>query len=210
MRLVTIGILVITISATLSACGASGRRISNDVITANIDGLQLDESASPTVLYVRPGAPPLSTYGRFMIDPVQVNYADRRIAKLKQSDIDRLQVYFRDAVIKEIQDGGYEVVSSPKANTMQISLTILSVKTPSALANVSVLLAPVALSVGDVTVEAVFSDAVSGRTDAVAVSRSVGSRVLKASPWSTWADVKSAFDQWAKGIRKAIERSDSR
>lgn len=67
-----------------------------------------------------------------------------------------------------------------------------------------------AVSVGEVTVEGVFREALTNRIDAVAVNRSRGSRVLNATPWSTWADVKGTFDNWAKGLRKAINEVHGR
>jgi hypothetical protein len=63
------------------------------------------------------------------------------------------------------------------------------------------------LSVGEVTIEGVFLDALANRIDAVAVDRSAGSRVLNKSPWSTWADVEATFDIWAKGIREAVDEA---
>ena len=64
-----------------------------------------------------------------------------------------------------------------------------------------------AVSVGKVTVEGVFREAMSNRIDAVAVSRSEGSHVFKNKPWSTWADVRASFDNWAEGIRKAVDKA---
>ena len=68
-------------------------------------------------------------------------------------------------------------------------------------------LAPLALSVGEVTIEGVFIDAPTNRIEAVAVDRSAGSRLLNKSPWSTWADVDATFDIWAKGIRESIDEA---
>jgi hypothetical protein len=64
-----------------------------------------------------------------------------------------------------------------------------------------------AVSVGKVTVEGVFREAMSNRIDAVVVSKTAGSRVFKNKPWSTWADVQASFDIWAEGIRKAVDKA---
>lgn len=61
------------------------------------------------------------------------------------------------------------------------------------------------IATGEVTVECEFRDAMSHRLDAVANERSKGSRWLNETPWSTWSDVTNSFDQWARGIRKAID-----
>ncbi|MEO1235246.1 MAG: hypothetical protein AAFX76_00510 [Planctomycetota bacterium] len=42
------------------------------------------------------------------------------------------------------------------------------------------------------------------------IDRSTGSRLFKDKPWSTWADVESAFDQWAVGIREAVDEAHGR
>ena len=93
---------------------------------------------------------------------------------------------------------------------MRISLKITGLKAPSALPNVTLVLFPVAISVGDVTVEAAFREALSNRIDAVVVDRSAGSRFLNSAPWSSWADVEKTFDIWANGVREAIDKAHGR
>jgi len=101
---------------------------------------------------------------------------------------------------------------------MRISATISNLKAQSGIANLgasavgAVVGVPsiFAVSVGGVTVEAVFRDALTNRIDAVVVDRSQGSRMLKANRWSTWADAKGSFDQWAKGVRESIDKAHGR
>jgi hypothetical protein len=66
------------------------------------------------------------------------------------------------------------------------------------------------ISVGQVTIEGVFREALTNRIDAVVVERSGGSHVLNTSPWSTRADVEKTFDNWAEGIRAAIDKAHGR
>ena len=65
----------------------------------------------------------------------------------------------------------------------------------------------VSASIGKVTVEASFRESITDRFDAVVVNSAQGSYVFNAKPWSTWADIEGSFDQWAEGIRKAIDRA---
>ncbi len=172
--------------------------------------MKLDPSEAPSVVYKRPGAPSLAAYHRFIIDPVLINYNDPKMQEIKPEDIGRMSQYFHDVMIKELRDGGYEVGTRAQANTLRVTMILSGLKAPTAAANVSVLAAPFAVSVDEVTVEAVFREATTNRTDAVVVTRSQGSRILNPTPWSTWADVQKSFDQWAKGLRKAVDKAHGR
>ncbi len=108
---------------------------------------------------------------------------------------------------KELEQGGYTVTTKAGEKTMRISFVVSGVSIPNASANVVGVLLPIAIKVGGVTVEAAFRESVSNRIDAVAVARSEGSKVFNSSPWSTWADIESALDQWAKGIRQAVDKA---
>ena len=206
VRLSTLAIL----SVILVACGPSGQTVSRSAITADLTGLQQDRSAAPTRVYIRPKAPGLGAYSRFIIEPVRIDYRDPKIKELDPKDVQRMQSYFQNAMIAELRKGGYTVGTRTEPGTMLVSLSVAGLKAPSAAANVSVLLAPIALSVGEVTVEGVFREATSNRIDAVVLERSKGSRVFNAKPWSTWADVESAFDGWAEGFRKAVDKAHGR
>lgn len=162
------------------------------------------------MVYKRPGAPTLADYNRFIIDPVTIDYSDPEMKELDPEQLGKMQKYFRDAMIKELREGGYKVGTRPEANTLRISLNISGLKAPSAIPNVVAALAPIAVSVGEVTVKGVFREAMTHRIDAVVVDRSQGSRVLNAAPWSTWSDVEMAFDNWAKGVQKSIDKAHGR
>ncbi len=203
-------LLILIVLIAFNACGPTSKRVSRNSLTADTSELELDRSQLPTRVYKRPGAPTLAAYNRFIIDLVQVNYRDPKMRELSSEDIERMQRYFRKAMIKELRDGGYKVGTRSEAKTLKISLKISGLKAPTALPNISTALAPIAVSVGEVTVEAVFREALTNRIDAVAVATSQGSRVLNPTPWSTWADVEKAFDQWAEGIRQAVDKAHGR
>lgn len=195
---------------TVSGCGSTSKNVEDHQMVTDISGLVSEQGEGKTILYVRPGVPTLANYNSFIIDPIQVDYADPDLKKLDQNDLATVQRYFRERVVSELKDGGYKIVTQPRAGTMRISFTLSGIKVPNATANLVGILAPIALSVGEVTVEAAFRESVSNRVDAVAVSRGQGSRVLNGKPWSTWADVESVFDNWAKGIRKAVDEGHGR
>ncbi len=208
----------LTVLIMVSACAPTSQYVKDYDIAADITGLELDASQDPVLIYVRPDAPSLGAYSRFIIDPVQVNYSAPEMKELDPDQVRKMQQYFHDAMVTELRAGGYEVDTKPTAGTLKISATISDLKAPSALPNMgasavgSLVGVPsiFAISVGGVTVEAVFREAQSNRIDAVVVDRSQGSRVMKANPWSTWADVRGTFDKWAKGMRKSIDEAHGR
>jgi len=204
-------ILMLTVLAALTACGPKSLTVKEDhAFSVDISGLELDKSEAPGIVYIRPGAPELGAYDRFIIDPVRIVYDDPRMKELSPEQVGRMMQYLRDSVINELRDAGYEVGTRSQAGTMRISFTISGLKAPTALPNVTAALAPFAVSVGEVTVEGIFREAVTDRIDAVAVNRARGARVLNPRPWTTWGDVESALNIWAKGIREAVDKANGR
>ena len=214
-------VLALLLTTTLSACGPTSRTVNEDyAIMADTSGLELDKSEEPSLVYKRPGAPTLAAYNRFIIDPIKIDYSDPDMKELDPEQIDEMQRYFHGAMVKELTEAGYEVGTRSEANTMRISFTVSGLKAwkgggaanIAAMAGGAAVGLPVifAISVGEVTVEGVFREAVTNRIDAVVVDRAGGSRVFNAKPWSTWADVEGTFDKWAEGIREAIDKAHGR
>ncbi len=193
--------------AFASGCAPTSRIVENHSYSADLTGLELDKNFSPTLVYARPNAPTFGAYTRFIVDPVMVNYDDPKMEDLDPDTLTRMQTYFRNGLIKSLRDGGYKVGTRTEPNTLRISLHLSGLKAPSAAANITSAIAPFAISVGEVTVEAHFRETLSNRLDIVAVAKTKGSRIVNAKPWSTWADIETAFDQWVEGIRQAIDKA---
>ena len=193
-------LLLITL-LVLTACGPQSKTVQDYAIIEDTSGFELDASQDLVLVNKRRGAPSLAAYNRFIIDAVQVVYNDPKMKELKPEDIGRMQQYFRDAMVKELRKGGYEVSTRSQAHTLRISLTISALKASSG---------DDAASVGEVTVLGVFREALTNRIDAIVVDRSQGSRVLEKKPWSTWADVQATFDKWAKGFRESVDKAHGR
>ncbi|NOX43400.1 MAG: DUF3313 domain-containing protein [Gammaproteobacteria bacterium] len=205
------GLIIVAVLA-LSACGTVNKQVEDHAFTTDISGLVLDKSAAPTLVYRRPDAPTFSAYNNFIIDPVRISYRDPSMEKIKDEDLEKMQTYFRNAVSNELKDSGYKVTHQPGSKTMRISFVLSGIKAPNAAPNIINVVVPVAISIGEVTVEATFREAMTNRNriDAVAVNSARGSRVLNESPWSTWSDIESSFDVWAKGVREAIDKAHGR
>lgn len=200
-----VGLLLVA-SLLLSACGSSSKKVVNHRFTTDISGLELRKDDGPVMVYVRPGTKPFSDYDSFMIDPIILDYKDFTVRKLTTEERRKLQNYFHNSMIKELSENGFRVVTQFEVNTLRMSFVLSNIKAPSSAANSIGVLIPIALSVGEVTVEATFKDAAQKKIVAVAISSSEGATGFNSSPWSTWSDIESAFDQWAVGIREAISQ----
>lgn len=207
--------IVLIGALAFNACAPNSKRLGDYAIRADLTGLERDYSESPSKVYIRPGAPTLAAYDRFIVEPVFIKYSDPKMAALDPRDLERMRLYFREAVIKELEGAGYEVGTSARRDTLRISLTITGLKTPKngGALNVGTAAAGIAagiplafsIAVGEVTIEGVFRESLTNRIDAVVVDRTKGSRTLNPKPWSTWADVEDSFDKWAEGIREGVE-----
>lgn len=200
-------LLALLLTLHLQSCGSSTRKVGKYKLHSSITGLKLDKSQMPVLVYKRPGAPVLASYDSFIIDPIELSYKDKNIRKLNSEDVKEIQKYFHDVLTSELRENGYEVVTRRNKNTMRISFVLSGIKAPSAAPNIVGILAPIAISVGEVTIEAIFKNILKNRIDALVVSRSSGSHVFNKTPWSTWSDIKSTMDQWAEGIAESIGRA---
>ena len=202
--------LTVVAFLALTGCAPQATQVKHNAIIADISGLELDESAAPAIVYMRPGAPGLEEFERFIIDPVQVYYDDPKMKELSPEQVSRMQQYLFDAMVEELTSAGYEVGTRSEAGKLRISFTLKGLRAPTAAANVTAAVVPIAVNVGAVTVEAVLRDGLTNEVEAVVVSSAQGSRFLNPSPWSAWADVEKFLDGWAKGFREAVDEAHGR
>lgn len=206
-------IATVGVAALFSGCASVSTDVGEYSPVFSTDGLVQDTSQLPTVVYKRPGAPGLDAYTRFIVDPVKVVFA-KDSEKADTQRLDELRANFQEQLKGELRTAGYTIASSPGPATLRISPVISNVTVPGGAAtagNVGLMVvAPITPAVGGVTVETAFSESVANRIDAVVIDRSRGRRALNPSPWSTAADVRSAFKQWAVGIREAVDEAHGR
>jgi len=189
---------------TLTACSTVNKPIKNHVSSYDLSKLKQDESKLPSIVYANSSSPSLSSYKQFIIDPVAVNKSAPSIKKLDPNTVADMQQYLHESVAAELRAAGHSIVATADKDTLRISFTISDLKIPSAALNLSNIIIPVSASVGDVTVETVFRESQGDRINTIVITRAAGARILNKSPWSTKADIKSAFDKWAKDIRDAL------
>ncbi len=198
------------VALVLAGCATTEMKVEGYEPTVDVSGLERDDSEAPTIIYRRPGAPGLDEFSRFIIDPVQVFYDDPDMEELSPEQVGRIQQHLFDAMVRELRDGGYEVGTKSEAGRLRIAFSLSGLRAPSAGANVTAAVIPIAARVGEVTVEAVFRDGLTNELEAVVVSRARGARFLNASPWSTWSDVEAFLDGWARGFRESVDEAHAR
>ena len=200
-----------------AACAPTSQLLEDYTPLADVSELTLDESELPTLIFKRDGAPGLDAYDRFIIDPVRISYTDPEMEELSVEQVAEMQAYLRDELVDELESAGYTVGTRSEVGTLRLSFTIVGLRAGDAggAANIATMAAGTAtgvpaifvISTGEVTVECEFRDAYRNRLEAVAIERSKGSTWLNDTPWSTWADVRNSFDQWARGIREAVDEA---
>ena len=203
--------------SVLTGCAPKVKSIEDPRLVSNLTGLVQDVSKLPIIVYQRHGRTPLGAYDSFMVEPARVNIRDEKLADLKPENVRRLQNYLTEALVEALTDAGFKIVAVPQGNTLRINTVLGGFKASKAggVANVGVMAAgavtgvPVifAVSVGALTIEAEFIDAVSGETDAVILVRQQGSRIFNPSPWSTWSDVERSMTEFAEGFAETVSEA---
>jgi hypothetical protein len=205
-------------STTVLACAIAGfgcAQVSTEVdtskVSVNTSGLVQQTNLLPTLVYIRPNAPTLAEYTKFVIEPVSIDSANANIRALDQQDVADMQAYLTEVMTTALTDGGYKLVSRNESDALIIKFTIKDMKLPNAGTNVSMLVVPgLSTSVGEVTLEATFTDSNSQKLNAVVVESSRGSYMFNNNPLTTTSDVKDAFKSWAEGFRKSLDAAHSK
>jgi hypothetical protein len=192
----------------LGACAQVSKQAEPAELTVSVEGLELRENFLPALVYTRDGAPGLEQYTKFIIEPIAFNDDNPNLKEVSIEDLTEMQSYLENAMSQELSKHGYELVTEASDDTMIIGFTITDMQIPTAATNVSLLVVPgLSTSVGEVTVEAVFTDSTSEQVNAVVLESSRGSYMFNGNPLSTSSDIKAAFDNWAIGFTNALNEA---
>ena len=201
-------ILLVASLVLLGACAQVSKQAEPAELTVSVEGLELREQFLPTLVYTRDGAPGLEQYTKFIIEPIAFNDDNPNIKEVSIEDLTEMQAYLENAMSQELSKHGYELVTDASDETMIIGFTITDMQIPTAATNVSILVVPgLSTSVGEVTVEAVFTDSISEQVNAVVLESSRGSYMFNGNPLSTTSDIKASFDNWATGFANALDEA---
>jgi hypothetical protein len=165
----------------------------------------------------------LRKYNKFIFDPVTIYLLpEARDRGIDADDLERLAIYFREAIIDELQKSGrYQIVTEPGPDVLELNVAItnveptggkknLAVKGAATAATVGVapgtsLLVP-RLSVGKVGIEGEMLDSVSGDRLVAFVTSKGGRRWFSGfNAFKKWGDIEAAFRSWAKNFRERLD-----
>ena len=190
--------------AFVSGCAQVSSKVDSAQLSVDVDGMTLQSEYLPTLVYVRPNAPTLENYTQFMMMPIAINDANPNIKAVSAENLTEMQQYFESVMATELNKSGYQLVTEASKETMIIAFIITDMKIPTETTNVSMLVVSgLSTSVGEVTVEAIFSDSMNNQVNAAVLESSRGSYMFNGNPLSTTSDVKAAFDNWASGFTNA-------
>gem|GEM_PF-5841606 len=210
--------LLIALVFSLAGCSTSQTQRTTYLPEASLQGLVEDRSQFPTLLYIRPGAAEIGSYDRYIVGDVRIRLSDDDARKIPAKDMEYMTDYLKVAIRHELSQAGYSV-GAGYANTalrMEFVLSGFEVlgeghdDASSSDHDRSTGAWLSSMRVSRLIVEGDFIDAKKNRVDAIAVSRTKPQGFENARWWSTWEDVEKSLDEWAVGIREAVDKTRSR
>jgi hypothetical protein len=165
----------------------------------------------------------LKKYNKFIFNPVTIYLLpEAQNRGIDPDDLERLAIYFREAVTGELEKSGrYKVVTDPGPDVLLLNVAITDVEPTGGKRNAAVkgaataatvgvapgtsLLVP-RLSVGKVSIEGEMLDSVSGERQVAFVTSKGGRRWFSGfNAFKKWGDIEAAFRSWAKEFLKRVD-----
>ncbi len=153
-------------------------------------------------------------YSKFYIAPVAILFEPREDPEFSPDELEELKTYLVVRLTKRLtEDDGYEVVSGPGPGVATFRMGITDVDASIAALNLSVYTRVTGAGLGGIAAEGEIVDSMSGEQLAAAIRWGSGSRVMGRSTQvikgevSKLADAKGVIDNWAKDIRKRIDKA---
>jgi hypothetical protein len=198
-----------------------GREVSG--FLGDYSGLVSDAKNGDLLLYEK-DMNVLKKYNKFIFDPVTIYLLpEAQDRGIDPDDMDRLARYFHDAVTDELAKSGYEIVTNPGPDVLELNVAITNVEPTGGKKNAAVkgaataasmAVAPGAsflvprLSVGKVGIEGEILDSTSGDRLVAFVTSKGGRRWFSGfNAYKKWGDIDAAFRSWAKEFRKRLDEA---
>ncbi len=156
-------------------------------------------------------------YSKFYIEPVAVLFKQKEDPEFSPDELEELKTYLVVRLTKRLtEDDGYEVMSGPGPGVASFRMAITDVDASIAALNMSVYTRVTGAGLGGIAAEGEIVDSMSGEQLAAAIRWGSGSRVMGRGTQvikgevSKLADAKGVIDNWAKDIRKRIDKAHDR
>jgi hypothetical protein len=170
----------------------------------------------PNVLVYRNRVGVLGEYDRFLVEPVLIYlHPESPGAGIDPGELQELATDLRDAVVGQLEEGGYELADEAGPGVLVVRAALTNVVPVNVAANVGTKLAGAVagvgllsprLDLGQASIEAEMLDGDSGERVAAYVAGSRGRRYSSAIQGAKrWGDVRAAFRGWAELLRLRID-----
>lgn len=162
----------------------------------------------------------LRGYHKVIIDPIWVSLRnDDSYDGLNPKALSELTELFREELIDAVSDR-YTVVEKPGPGVLRLSMALTGIERPNRVLAATSTFLPVGIgisvasrvvtgehtNVGSASMEALASDAQSGKALFAAIDRHPGGK-NPAKIYDTLTDAKNAFKRWATRFRRVLDRS---
>lgn len=143
-------------------------------------------------------------FKKLMIDPVVVYlHPDARNRPVPAQELEKLTAYFRETVVKEVQDE-YPVVEAPGRDVLRIRTAITDVIPVNPAMNIlSVAAIGVPLDMGGAAIEAEFLDSQTAERLGAIVDLKLGTP-LDVRGFTSLGHARTAFQKWARELKQAL------
>lgn len=143
-------------------------------------------------------------FKKLMIEPAVVYlHPEARNRAIQPEELEKLTAYFRETVVKEVQDQ-YPVVDTPGPDVLRIRAAITDVIPVKPVTNIlSTAVIGIPLDMGGAAIEAEFLDSETGERLGAVVDLKLGTP-LDVSGFTPLGHARSAFRQWAKELKQAL------
>ena len=188
----------------LYACGS--QPTSSNGFLSDYSKLQKNPRYEGSQIYFNPETP-VKNYSRFIVNPVQVRLSSLGTHRAADSGkLQEISQYTHQQFVAALQNGGYEVVTSPGPGTMIIRSALTEVA-PSGIRPRSVLMN---ISLGGASIEAEFVDALSGEIIAEVMESQRGTHTKVAKNLNEYSNAKDVIDRWAVRLVQWLDREHGR
>lgn len=203
-RAILIAIISAVIATTGTACATDPVAQVSDSSSLTVDGLRPVTNSRLDEAFAVPGLD-LSPYTKVMVAPGDISY-HRDSYELTDRQVAMMSRYFGEALIDELEEGGYSLVNSagPDVLLVEVDIVDLMVNRPTepSVGRTTIFTA----TSGEMTLAGKLRDSTSGellaRFEDRQRPRSYWSRSTSVSEWS---EARRAFDFWAEILRERLD-----
>lgn len=201
-------ICVICLIILVASCSPISRQINRDLVLGNINGMEKVEVDDKYTLVFKRSEFELASYSKFNIAQVRTIVSNKYPDSISAEDKLELEEYLREAMKRELTEGGYDVVETAGPDVLGIRFTLTDVDSGNPYLNVIQFYGPgLSIDVGGISIETEFFNTMNSQAQAIVVIGADGARKFSiSSVLGKWGDVKKIFDDWAVGFRRHIDQ----